>query len=236
MNATLAPTPAALAAAEDAVLAQRAQQGDPAAFTLLMRRHNRRLFRLARSLLRNAAEAEDALQEAYLCAYRALGSFRGESSLATWLSRVVANECTARLRKQARRDNIVPMVSVQDLPDAEEMPMTPPTSEPDPGTPERALARTELRELLERRIDALPESFRTVFILRCVEELSVEETAACLQIPDATVRSRLFRARSLLRESLAQDIDMAERDVFSFDGERCDRLVAKVQARIAAGD
>ena len=106
---------------------------------------------------------------------------------------------------------------------------------PDAGLPERALARAELRALLERRIDALPEGFRSVFILRCVEELSVEETAACLDLPEATVRTRLFRARSLLRESLAQDIDLAERDVFAFDGERCDRMVAHVLGRITSG-
>jgi RNA polymerase sigma-70 factor (ECF subfamily) len=220
---------------DDAVLASRAGTGDPAAFALLMRRYNRRLFRVARSLLRDTAEAEDALQEAYLSAYRAIGSFRGEASLATWLTRVVTNECTARLRRHARRDNIVPMVSVQDLQAPEEMPMSVDAHAPDPARPEHAFERAELRALLERRIDALPEVFRTVFMLRCVEELSVEETAACLGVPEATVRTRLFRARSLLRESLAQDIDLAERDVFAFDGERCDRMVAGVLGRLGDG-
>ena len=219
-------------AADDAALASRAGAGDAAAFAQLMRRYNRRLFRMARSLLRDTAEAEDALQEAYLSAYRAIGGFRGEASLATWLTRVVANECTARLRKHARRDNIVPMVSVQDLEMPEEMPMPTDAHDPDPGRPEQAFERAELRALLERRIDALPEVFRAVFVLRCVEELSVEETAACLGVPEATVRTRLFRARSLLRESLAQDIDLAERDVFAFDGERCDRMVAGVLGRL----
>jgi RNA polymerase sigma-70 factor (ECF subfamily) len=155
--------------------------------------------------------------------------------VATWLTRVVTNECTARLRKHARRDNIVPMVSVQDLQAPEEMPMSVDAHVPDPARPEHAFERAELRALLERRIDALPEVFRTVFMLRCVEELSVEETAACLGVPEATVRTRLFRARSLLRESLAQDIDLAERDVFAFDGERCDRMVAGVLARLGDG-
>ena len=103
-------------------------------------------------------------------------------------------------------------------------------------TPDRALLRAELRAVLERKLDELPETFRTVFVLRCVEELSVEETARCLDIPEATVRTRHFRARSMLRESLAQDIDIAERDVFSFDGERCDRIVAGVLGRVARGD
>ena len=199
-----------------------------AAFELLMRRYNQRLFRLARSMLRNTAEAEDALQDAYLSAYQAIGSWRGEASVATWLSRVVSNQCLGRLRRQARRDNIVPMVSMTGADDEEHEPM--PTQESE--TPDRSLVRAELRALLERKLDELPEAFRTVFVLRSVEELSVEETAQSLSIPEATVRSRHFRARSLLRESLAQDIDVAERDVFSFDGERCDRIVAGVLARM----
>jgi RNA polymerase sigma-70 factor (ECF subfamily) len=100
------------------------------------------------------------------------------------------------------------------------------------ASPDDALMRTQLRRLIERKLDALPESFRVVFVMRCVEELSVEETAQCLGIPEATVRTRHFRARSLLRESLARDLDLAERDVFSFDGARCDRIVATVLARL----
>ena len=214
--------------ADDGALVARVVAGDGAAFELLMRRYNQRLFRLARSMLRNTAEAEDALQDAYLSAYQAIGSWRGEASVATWLSRVVSNQCLGRLRRQARRDNIVPMVSLTGADDEEHEPM--PTQESE--TPDRSLVRAELRALLERKLDELPEAFRTVFVLRSVEELSVEETAQSLSIPEATVRSRHFRARSLLRESLAQDIDVAERDVFSFDGERCDRIVAGVLARM----
>jgi len=199
--------------------------GDLAAFESLMRRWNRRLFRIARSVLRNDEEAEDALQEAYLRAYRSLDQFQGDAQLSTWLSRVVLNECFARLRKQARRQNVIPLVSNED-----EMHTHVPE---DPGhAPDRALARAELRALLERKLDALPEDFRVVFVLRSVEEMSVEEAAACLDIPAATVRSRHFRARSLLRESLARDIDVAERDLFDFLGERCDRIVAAVLARL----
>ena len=213
---------------DDAALAARVGGGDAAAFELLMRRHNRRLYRLARSMLRDAAEAEDALQDAYLAAYRSMGSFRAEASLATWLSRVVANQCLARLRRQARRDNILPMVSLGGPDEEEPHPM--PAS--DAETPDGALVRAELRAVLERKLDELPETFRTVFVLRSVEELSVEETARSLDIPEATVRSRHFRARSLLRESLALEIDLAERDVFSFDGARCDRIVARVLERV----
>jgi RNA polymerase sigma-70 factor (ECF subfamily) len=216
---------------DDASLAARVQAGDPAAFELLMRRHNRRLYRLARSMLRNAADAEEALQDGYLAAYQNMAAFRGEASLATWLSRVVVNQCLARLRRQARRDNIVPMVAMGGLDEQEAFIM--PADDKD--APDRALIRAELRAVLERKLDELPEAFRTVFVLRSVEELSVEETARTLDLPEATVRSRHFRARSMLRESLAMDIDIAERDVFSFDGERCDRIVATVLRRLDAG-
>ena len=209
---------------DDVSLAGRVQAGDHRAFEMLMRRYNQRLYRVARSMLRNAADAEDAVQDAYLSAYQSMDAFRGEASLATWLSRVVVNQCLGRMRRQARRDNIVPMVSLGG-PDEQEHAAMP--SE-ETHTPDRALMRAELRAVLERKLDELPEAFRTVFVLRCVEELSVEETARVLAIPEATVRTRHFRARSMLRESLAQDIDVAERDVFSFDGERCDRIVAGV--------
>ena len=204
----------------DAELAARVAAGDGAAFELLMRRHNRRLYRIALSVLRDAADAEDALQESYLAAYRAIGSFRGESSLATWLSRLVLNHCLARRRKDQRRDGLFTIVPESAESDA--------AFDADGETPDRALVRAELRELLERKVGELPEAFRTVFMMRCVEELSVEETAQLLNIPEATVRTRQFRARSLLRESLAQDIDVAGEELFGFDGERCDRIVAGV--------
>ena len=223
------PAPSAAAPAEtDVELAARIAAGDRGAFERLMRRHNRRLFRIARASLRSEAEAEDALQETYLAAYRAIGGFRGEASLATWLSRLVLNECLGRRRRQARRDNIVPIESAGEDWRLE----TPSMDTPDLPSPDEALVRAELRELIERRLDELPETFRVVFVLRGVEELSVEETAACLGIPEATVRTRHFRARSLLRESLARDLDLAERDVFSFGGEHCDRIVAAVLARL----
>jgi len=223
---TLLPDTAAASDADDDVsMARRIAAGDRRCFERLMRRHNRRLYRLARSTLRDDAEAEDALQEAYLSAYRAIGHFRGDASLSTWLSRMVVNECLGRLRKGARRQNVVPMAAGEDI-----------DAMPSDGRdfPDRALVRTQMRALLERKLDELPEDFRTVFVLRAVEELSVEETAACLGIPEATVRSRHFRARSLLRESLARDIDVAERDLYDFGGAHCDRVVAAVLARLDA--
>ena len=211
---------------DDAALLARIRARDGAACEVLMRRYNRRLYRVARSLLRDGAEAEDAVQEAYLSAYRSMGEFRAEAAVATWLTRIVVNECMTRVRRHARRDNILPMVAAHPAEEGDTMPESP--SANDGETPDRALLRAELRALLETRIDALPQDFRAVFVMRSVEELSVEEAAQCLGIPEATVRSRHFRARSLLRESIAQDLDLAERDAFDFDGARCDRIVADV--------
>jgi len=213
----------------DALLASQILAGDRSAFEQLMRQYNRRLYRLARAALRDDAEAEDALQEAYLSAFRRIAQYRGEAALGTWLSRLVLNECLGRLRRRARRDNVVQILS----PSSDvELDMAISTDE----SPERAATRAEVRSLLERKLDELPQSFRTVFVMRCVEEMSVEETAAALEVPEATVRTRLFRARSLLRESLARDIDLAERDLFEFGGATCDRIVDSVLERLSNED
>lgn len=203
---------------------RRVVAGDRSAFELLMRRHNRRLYRLARATLRNPTEAEDALQEAYLLAYRSLKQFRGDASLSTWLSRLVLNECLARLRRGNRRQTVVPIVNspmeIDAVADAED------------DSPDRIAAREQVRALIEAKLDELPQDFRVAFVLRSVEELSVEEAAQLLGIEEATVRSRHFRAKSLLRESLAQEFDLAERDVFEFGGVRCDRIVERVMAKL----
>jgi len=213
--------------APDAELARAVAAGNRQAFELLMRRHNRVLFRTARAILRDDADAEEALQDAYLQAHAAIGEFRGEAKLSTWLARIVANEALMRLRKRTRRAEIVPMQAAADTAALNEIPDTNMDK-----SPERSASRAETRRLLEARIDALPDAYRTVFMLRAVEELSVEETAAVLQIPEATVRSRFFRARSLLREALALEIDRAYEDAFGFDGARCDRIVASVLERV----
>jgi RNA polymerase sigma-70 factor, ECF subfamily len=213
----------------DNELAARVAQRDQTAFEVLMLRYNRGLFRTARAILRDDAEAEDALQEAYLQAYRTIGTYRGDAKLSTWLARVVANEALMRLRKQVRRATIVPLtpgVEAEELHSIVDESM-------DKG-PETSARRAEMRKLLEQRIDALPGAFRAVFVLRGVEEYSVEETASILGIPEATVRSRFFRARSLLREGLASEADFAQADAFNFLGERCDRVVSGVMARLAA--
>ena len=229
MKKTLTKT-ALSADAPDAELAACVAGGDTAAFEALMRRHNRMLFRTARAILRDDAEAEDALQEAYLQAYQAIGNWRSEAKLSTWFARIVANEALMRLRKRTRRAAIVPLQAGGDLERLNEIPDTDMDK-----TPERAAARTEMRRLLEAQIDALPDDYRAVFMLRAVEEMSVEETAGVLRIPQATVRSRLFRARSLLREALATKIDLAVDEAFAFAGERCDRIVANVMQRITKG-
>jgi RNA polymerase sigma-70 factor (ECF subfamily) len=194
-----------------------------------MRRHNRLLFRTARSILKSDAETEDALQDAYLHAWRALDRFRADSKLSTWLVRIVINEALGRLRRRGAQ--VLPLDPTIDTADAQPED----TMEDDPvHRPDRVAMRTEVRRLLEASIDTLPEAFRTVFMLRAVEELSVEEVATALGLPEATVRTRYFRARGLLREGLARDLDLALGDAFSFDGERCDRIVARVLAAARA--
>lgn len=209
----------------DAELAQRIAGHDERAFELLMRRHNQSLYRTARSILKDDAEAEDAVQNAYLQAYRAIGKFRGESALSTWLTRIVVNEAIAKSRKNRRRAEVIRLSGETEFEiDASEVNMNPGLNE----SPELAAMRTQARQLIEHSIDALPDAFRTVFMLRAVEEMSGEEVAACLGIPEATVRTRFFRARGLLREALSREIDFALEGAFSFDGARCDRIVAGV--------
>jgi len=214
-------------AEDELTLARRVANGDRGAFELLMRRYNRRLYRLARASLRDDSEAKDALQEAYLNAYRGIGSFRGEATLSTWLSRLVLNECGVRQRRSARRRDIVPLVSfdtnrteterVADVAEA----------------PDRAAARIQLRAILESKLGELPEALRVVFVLRSVEELSVAEAAQTLGIAEETVRVRHFRAKGMLREALAREIDLAETDLFEFGGAHCDGVVASVLARVS---
>lgn len=216
--------------ASDAELARNIAAGDQQAFVLLMRRHNQRLFRTARSILRDDADAEDAVQEAYLQAYRAMGKFRGDARLSTWLTRIVVNESIARARKRTRSAEVM---QLQPAAYADHDPVEPGMNASGTESPELGARRAQARRLLEQSIDALPEAFRSVFILRAVEEMSCDEVARCLDIPEATVRSRFFRARAQLRAALFNEIDLAFEEVFSFDGARCDRIVEAVQARLA---
>src|SRR5688500_5741652 len=213
----------------DAEIARRIASGDEDAFRLLMRRHNQTLYRTARGILKDDAEAEDAVQEGYLLAYRAMGAFRGDAKLSTWLVRIVANEAIARSRKRRRRAEVIRLdCDGESASAAEEANMNESTSE----QPEQGALRAETRRLLEARIDALPDAFRAVFVLRALEEMTEKESAEVLGIPEATVRTRFFRARGMLREALAREIDFALEDAFAFAGERCDRIVAGVLARL----
>ena len=215
-------------ALEDAELVELARQRDSAAFRVIMRRHNRRLFRVARAVTRDDSEAEDVVQEAYTLAFTNLGTFRGDSSLATWLTRIAMNEALGRLRRSR------PTVELSAL-DAEhrndahiiQFPMM--TSNYDP---ERTVAQREIGRLMERAIDGLPDIFRVVFMMRDVEELSVEETAGLLGLPEATVKTRLHRARRLLRQALDEQLAPALAEAFPFDGMRCTRMADRVLERL----
>jgi RNA polymerase sigma-70 factor (ECF subfamily) len=225
-TASITPVPDSLH--DDGIVA-RIIAGDRNALRLLMQRHNQRLFRTARSILRNDAEAEDALQEAWLHAWRAMSGFQHNSRLSTWLVRIVINEALGRLRKSSRRAQVISLdgQNVDDTREAEAD-----TENTVPEQPELTVYRGEMRRLVEQRIDALPDAFRTVFVLRAIEEMTVAETSECLDLPEATVRTRFFRARRLLREALAVEIDLATDEAFGFDGERCERITRQVLARI----
>lgn len=214
-------------ASTDADLVSLTVAGNDFAFARIMRRYNRLLYRTARSILKNDDDTQDAVQEAYIRAWRALPTFRADAKLSTWLVRIVVNEALGRLRTGGAQ--VVPLNAAVDA-DGEtlEMPMQANADE----QPDRMAMRAQVRQQIETRIDALPDVFRTVFMLRGVEELSVEEVALVLGIPEATVRSRYFRARGILREGLSRDIDMALGAAFSFAGARCDRIVEEVLAKI----
>jgi len=212
----------------DLELAGRIGRGDAGAFRILMQRHNQRLFRMARSVLRDPAEAEDAVQDAYLLAFTRIGQFREDASLATWLGRIVLNEA---LRRQRR-----PMTEFDEggadgrTAGAEVIPF--PGAQQPVATPEEDAARAETRRLLERAIDALPDPFRIVFVLREIEQMSVDETACSLGIPPDTVKTRLHRARQLLGHSLRQQFAPDLASMFPFAGERCARIVTRVLDRL----
>lgn len=213
----------------DPELAGRIASGDMLALQHLMRRHNQTLYRTARSILKDDAEAEDAVQEAYVQAYRAMDHFRGDAKLSTWLIRIAVNVAIRRARKINRSAEVIDLVDPTDSrePGGESL-----ETAMNQNAPEHAAVRAETRRLIEDKINRLPDAFRAVFVLRAVEEMSVEETAVCLGIPEATVRTRYFRAKGLIREALAREIDFNLGEAFSFAGERCDRIVAGVLRRL----
>jgi RNA polymerase sigma-70 factor (ECF subfamily) len=218
---------------DDSLLLAQLRAGQAGAYERLMRRYNRRLFRAARGIVADDAEAQDAVQEGYLRAFVALQGFRGESSLGTWLTRIVINQALSQQRKLGR------IVLWGAAPEEEEDPAMPSREDPEsaiPGSesPEQALLQRQLREQLQHALDGLPPIYRSVVMLRAVEGLSVQECADCLSVSPEVVKTRYLRARALLRESLAPTPLHELPRAHDFQAQRCDDLVAAVLARMRA--
>jgi RNA polymerase sigma-70 factor, ECF subfamily len=218
----------------DCDLVALARQGDETAIRHLIKRHNQRLFRIARGIVRDDTEAEDIVQETYVRAFTSLGSFRGEAQFSTWLSRIALNEALGRIRQRR------PLADLSELETdgtGAQLIMFP--SSQLPASPETETARAQIRVLLEQAVDHLPDIFRIVFILRDVEGLSVEETASQLAIKPDTVKTRLHRARKLMRAAIEERLSLAFAELFPFDGQRCasmaDRVVEQLRNASAAG-
>jgi RNA polymerase sigma-70 factor (ECF subfamily) len=215
--------------ADDAELVDLARSGDGAAFDAIMKRYDRRLYRVARAIVRNDSEAEDVLQDAYMHAFTRLSSFQGKASLATWLTRITLNKACGSLRRRRPAVELKVLDSITDQGVSRIVLL--PTARAE-ANPEAAAARAEVRRVLERAIDELPEAFRLVFILRDVEGMSIEETASALGIRPETVKTRLHRARRRLREALGETLSSAVTDAFPFEGARCDELRQTVLTRL----
>jgi RNA polymerase sigma-70 factor, ECF subfamily len=210
----------------DEELVHRVREGDTALYEILMRRYNQRIYRIARTILRNDADAEDVMQEAYVRAYQHLGDFAGQAKFSTWLTKIAIYEALGRLRRQART-SAPKSISDVDL----HIMNTVTTDERDP---ERQAYDHELRSVLEHAIEALPESYRSVFVLRVVEGLDVNETASALEIGVEAVKTRLHRGRALLRKQLQRRAGIVAPQLFPFHLSRCDRVVEGVFRRISA--
>ena len=230
MSAHAHVAPVDYAALDDHALVALVRGGQREAFRHIMQRCNQRLFRIARSVVGEDAEAEDVLQESYMRAYDKLALFRGDSSLLTWLTSIVLNEARGRLRK---RHAAVDLDQVDAAPDAGQVIRFP--SRFGSEDPAVSAARAQIRRLIEDAIDTLPGAFRTVYVMREVEECTVEETAAALAIKPETVKTRLYRARRLLRASLQDSLAGTLGEAFPFMGQRCARVTDAVMARLEAG-
>ncbi len=215
--------------ATETELATLLRAGHASAFVAIMRHNNQRLYRLARGVLRDEAEAEEVVQESYLRAFTHLDGFKGESTLATWLARIVLNEALGRLRRRR------PTVAIDDVAETLAAGAPGPLSREEPS-PEQAIARHEIRRSIERAVDDLPAIFRAVFIMRAIEQMSIEETASCLGIPAETVKTRFHRANRLLRQALSARFGTVFDGAFPFLGVRCDRLIGTVLARLGLPD
>lgn len=214
----------------DQALVERVLEGDREAFRQITRRCNQRLFRVARSLVNDDAEAEDVVQEAYVHAYEKLADYRGDASLLTWLTRIVLNEAYGRLRRQQRRPTVdAGQIEAAQLDGGRVVSFPTKFGGEDPAA---SAARAEVRKVLEHAIDDLPEPFRAVFVLREIEECTVEETALGLGLRPETVKTRLHRARRLLRAALQDTLAATLSEAFPFLGPRCDRLTEAVMHRL----
>lgn len=217
------PDPVQKAGLSDAEVIRSVLAGQVDLFEILMRRYNQRVYRVARAVLRSDAEAEDLAQEAWVRAYEHLGEFGGRAAFSTWLIRIVLHEGWARARRSRRFAELPPEHEVggRDMKDVSRQ-----------AGPEREALDNEIRSMLERAIETLPESHRTVFVMREIEELSTAETADCLDLSEEAVKTRLHRARASLRRELLALADGQARRAFPFLGARCDRTVARVLSRI----
>ena len=213
----------------EADLLDGARKGEAAALREIMQRNSPKLYRLARAVLRNESDAEDVLQETYLRAFRRIAQFRGDAALSTWLTRIALNEAMGRLRREKPTVELSKAENVSSVEAGQVIPFPTASSEADPET---TMGRKQASVLLERAIDELPEPFRLVFVLRSLQDMNVEETAAQLGIPEPTVKTRLHRARAMLRRSLEAEFGSALGEAFPFAGQRCARISEAVIARL----
>ena len=219
--------PALRHATDECELIERARRNDREAIRLLIKQQNRRLYRIARSIVRDDFDAEDVLQDAYVRAFAALDGFRGEARFGTWLARIVINEALGCVR---RRRPTIDIGLVSDNPELSAQVIPCPTASCE--NPETIMAQDQIRALLERAIDKLPEGFREILVARLIEEMSVEETSELFGVLPQTVKTRLFRARALLKAEMEKHIGPALRDAFPFEGRRCEQLADLVLARL----
>jgi RNA polymerase sigma-70 factor (ECF subfamily) len=222
VSATLVPVSAQSELRDEEVVA-RVLAGETPLFEILMRRYNQRLYRISRTILRDDGEAEDVMQDAYVRAYEHLNQFAGKSAFSTWLTRIAIHEALARKRRRGRIEELDALPANGDVMSILK------SSGP---TPESGAAQTEMRRILEEAIDRLPETYRTVVVLREVEEMSVAETADSLGVTDAVVKTRLHRAHAMLRKELYERARGGAADLYQFHAVRCDRVVKAVFERI----
>ncbi|HET9717292.1 MAG TPA: RNA polymerase sigma factor [Pseudolabrys sp.] len=212
---------------DDGELVQMARARDEAAVRVITRRYNRRLFRIARSILRNDAEAEDVVQETYVRAFTGLDMFRGDAAFGTWITRIAMNEALGRLRRRRPTVDWDSYAAERREADIIHFPISAAASDP-----EKTMAQGEIRAVLEKAIDALPDAFRSIFVARIVEGMSVEETADLFGLQQETVKTRLHRARVMLRAELDRQLGPALTSSFPFGGRRCERMTELIVRRL----